>query len=139
MGANQVNESEKRHNITKTANHSVVWGKTRVDVNNCFSGSGTAWQELFAEQPTLSIVTEEIGGRCEARVRLDTEFAKPRANNRGHASFIPAGMQIWGYSSHIRRIREVRVYFAEDEIEAVFEANANGLLRSPRLMLHDAE
>jgi AraC family transcriptional regulator len=136
-GVNQMGESRKRHNVAKTVNHSVVWGKRRVDVNDCFSGTGASWQELGAGQPMLSIVTEEIGGRCEARVRLDSEFAEPRAKSCGHASFIPAGMQVWGYSPGVRRIREVRVYIQEEEIEALYEANEKSVLHSPHLMLHD--
>jgi AraC family transcriptional regulator len=132
-----VYESEKVHNIAKTANHSVVWGKTRVDLNDCFAGSGTTWLELSAGQPTLSIVIGEVGGRCEPRVRLDTELAKSRASSGGHASLIPEDMQIWGYSSRIRRVREVRVWFTEEEFEAVFEADSKDLLRTPRLMFHD--
>src|ERR1700744_2461575 len=42
-GVNQMDESRKRHNVAKTVNHSVVWGKRRVDVNACFSGTGASW------------------------------------------------------------------------------------------------
>jgi AraC family transcriptional regulator len=80
------------------------WNGVGVTVFECQWTTGTGDHVLYAEQPTLYVILDEIGGRCELR---DTPAQAPRDYfGPGALGFAPAGASIL---LHPCRSREVRL------------------------------
>ena len=102
---------------------------------------GRSWHQLSCDQPVLSIVVNEEGGRCEARSAIGSADAcvrKDRQRPIGHMSLIPGGMTMWGYSDHIAQVDEVRLILEVDRVLEImgddFQAQQ---LAEPQLMFFD--
>ena len=102
-----------------------------------FNNPGRAWHDLSDSQDTLSIVLAEIGGRCEARPRMNQPAALER-QRPNHISFIPADMRTWAYSDNIESVRELRLTFDCQTVRERLGPDMK-LMESecPRLMFHD--
>ncbi|MBX3440747.1 MAG: helix-turn-helix transcriptional regulator [Planctomycetaceae bacterium] len=57
----------------------------------------------------LSVVLEEVGGRCEPRLRENKPCAI--AHFPRHMHFAPAGHESWGYSDDIRYVKDATLTF----------------------------
>lgn len=71
---------------------------------------GRAWHDLSDSQETLSVVLEEIGGRCEARAQMNRP-PKLDLQRPNHISFVPSDMTTWAYSDNVASVREIRLGF----------------------------
>ena len=99
--------------------------------------SGKAWIDLASSRTTLSIVLEQAGGRVETRLNLNAPSRHKQPGMR-HISFIPAGASAWGYSDHVRRVRETRLQFnAEDMASLLSEETDAGRLETPLVNFAD--
>jgi hypothetical protein len=102
---------------------------------------GRSWHQLSGDQPVLSIVVNEAGGRCEPRAALGSGGARVRSDRRrpvGHMSLIPAGMPVWGYSDQIAQVEEVRLILEVDRVlEIMGEEFQPQQLSEPHLMFLD--
>jgi AraC-like DNA-binding protein len=102
---------------------------------------GRSWHQLSGDQPILSIVVNEEGGRCEARAEIksgDSPVRTDRQRPIGHMSLIPAGMPIWGYSDQIAQVDEVRLLLDVDRVlEIMGEEFQPERLAEPHLMFFD--
>jgi AraC family transcriptional regulator len=86
-----------------------AWNGVRVDISE-FHCTGRVAHHLHHESETrLSVVLEEVGGRCEPRLRENQPCSieyMPR-----HMHFAPAGMEMWGYSADIRFVKDATLAF----------------------------
>src|SRR5258707_1910208 len=97
------------HNIVTLQTVSHVWGGICVHDIRIKALPGRAWHPLNCDQPVLSVVVNELHGRCVARLSLsDGSAARPAGRQRpiGHVSLIPAGVPVWGYSEAIAEDEE---------------------------------
>ena len=110
-----------------------------VDVRHLqhFNHPGRAWHDLSGERDTLTIVLAEIGGRCEARTNLQSPAALDR-QRPNHISFVPAQMQVWGYTDNMESVRELRLSFDRWTLEERFGTDLDlARKETPELMFQD--
>ena len=77
---------------------------------------------------SLAIVLEAVGGRVETRFKRE----QPAPDGPCTMSFVPAGEQMWAYTTGVRRLREVRLEF---DVTRVSEALGQTLTAAPGPML----
>ncbi|MFL9875679.1 helix-turn-helix domain-containing protein [Paraburkholderia megapolitana] len=103
---------------------------------------GPAWHQLKSDCPVLSIVVNESGGRCEARLAVDQVVKAPNRDRRkvGHTSLIPGGMSIWGYSDEISRVDELRLALDPERVLEIMGGEFPlTRLDEPHLMFFDED
>lgn len=112
-----------------------------MEVVDLHGQAGWHLEDLRSQQPRLTAVLEEIGGRVEMRLApLPSAPAGNSASHRpeGHLTFIPAGTPVWESAGRFRYIRRVVIDF---DIPALAACFAGGLefpaQFAPRLMFSD--
>ncbi len=112
------------------------WNGARIDVT-CFQCVGQASHKLHHSGETrLSVVLEEIGGRCEPRLRPDRP--NPIDHVPRHMHFAPGGLEMWGYTADARFVKDATLSF---DLKALAEQTAmdfsGDLATTPRLRFSD--
>lgn len=96
-------------NIQVVSSAQGAWQGLRIDVTS-FLCVGQACHQLHNHDATrLSVVLEEIGGRCEPRLRADRP--NPIDHMPRHMHFAPAGLEMWGYTDDARAVKDASVCF----------------------------
>jgi AraC family transcriptional regulator len=134
--------SSQPHNLGSSAIQSYRWSGLDVHLIQQQVLSGPAWHRLSSDRPILSVVVDEVGGNCEARLAVDDVADKLRSRRRrnGHISLIPGGTAVWGYSDQIARVDEVRLILDVDSLLSVMGgAFPTTSLGEPRLMFLDGK
>jgi AraC family transcriptional regulator len=114
-----------------------AWNGVWVDVTE-FRGSGEALHPLcFEDEVRITTVLEEIGeGRCEPRTHADKPCSVEYAPH--HMDFVPAGMTIWGHTSHFTRVKDATLVFDVPTLEARLGQRLSGAMGDvPRLRFTD--
>lgn len=89
-----------------------------------------------ADETRLSVVLDEIGGRCEPRLHPDRP--NPIDHMPRHMHFAPAGLELWGYSDDVRFVRDAIFSFDLKVLsESMADALSEDLISSPRLRFAD--
>jgi AraC family transcriptional regulator len=107
------------HNISTVKVDRHVWSGIAVQAIHVEALPGRSWHLLTCDEPVLSVVVNESGGRCEARPNLRVPLAaRPTGRHRrsGHVSIIPAAAPVWGYSDNISQVDEVRLILNTDRV-----------------------
>jgi len=121
--------------------YSRSWTGISVEVVDLHGQAGWHLEDLRSQQPRLTAVLEEMGGRAEMRLappcsRLASRSASQRPE--GHLTFVPAGTPVWECAGRFRHIRRVVIDFDIPLLAACF---AGGLefpsQFAPRLMFSD--
>jgi AraC family transcriptional regulator len=140
MGLQPAGPSEP-HNLGAAHVSSYCWSGITVHSIHMEMLPGRSWHQLSGDQPILSIVVNEAGGRCEPRSAIgsgDIQVRKDRQRPVGHMSLIPAGMPVWGYSDQIAQVDEVRLILDVDRVfEIMGEEFQARRLAEPQLMFFD--
>jgi AraC family transcriptional regulator len=131
--------SSQPHNLGVCAIRSYRWSGIDVHLVQQQVLSGPAWHRLSSDLPMLSVVVNEIGGRCEPRLTIDgAGNERSPAKRNGHISLIPGGTPVWGYSDRIARVDEVRLILELDRVlQLMGDAFPVVPLGEPRLMFFD--
>lgn len=96
-------------NVLSLSESQGVWNGVGVYVAD-FHCAGRVVHRLPHETETrLSVVLEEVGGRCEPRLRENRPCAI--AHTPRHMHFAPAGHEAWGYSDDIRFVKDATLTF----------------------------
>jgi len=129
-------ELRAAHGVQRVACESGHWnGITVHHVIEDFA-PGPAWIDLSASQTVAAIVLEQVGGYCEPRSDLDTP-SRRAPSPEGHAVFVPAGMTVWRYADQVQRVRDVRLTFDNESLEAWPPDVARGDQSEPALLRYD--
>ena len=112
------------------------WNDVRIDVTS-FQCVGQVSHKLHrSEETRLSVVLEEIGGRCEPRLRPDRP--NPIDHAPLHMHFAPAGLELWGYTADARFVKDATLSF---DLKALAEQMAMDFsgdpVNAPRLRFSD--
>jgi AraC family transcriptional regulator len=92
-------------NVLSLSTAQRAWNGVRADITE-FRCAGQVAHHLCHETETrLSVLLEEVGSHCEPRLRKDQPC--PIAYMPRHMTFVPAGMEMWGYSADIRFVKDV--------------------------------
>jgi AraC family transcriptional regulator len=111
--------SSKPHNLGAARIRSHCLSGIEVHCVQQDALPGRAWHQLSGNQPILSVVVNEFGGRCEGRLSINDGPARSNLERRrriGHTSLIPSGLPVWGYSDHIARVDSVRLVLNVDSV-----------------------
>jgi AraC family transcriptional regulator len=104
-----------------------AWSGMKVDVTEFQCAGDEAIHLLHhSGEARLSVVLEEVGGRCEPRLRPDQPSAiayMPR-----HMHFARAGMEIWGHTTSARYVRDATLRF---DLEALAGILQTDIIRDP--------
>jgi AraC family transcriptional regulator len=128
------------HNLRSVRVLGHEWSGIQVQAIHINGLSGRSWHGLDGDQPTLSIVVNEVGGLCDARPALHDVGTRRRSRRfgAGHVSLIPAGFSVWGYSENIEKVEEVRLALRTDGMKAVLGDEFDSIsLQEPRLTFYD--
>jgi AraC family transcriptional regulator len=134
--------SSQPHNLGSSAIQSYRWSGLDVHLIQQQVLSGPAWHRLSSDRPILSVVVDEVGGNCEARLAVDdvADNLRSRRRRNGHISLIPGGTAVWGYSDQIARVDEVRLILDVDSLlSAMGGVFPTASLGEPRLMFLDSK
>ncbi|MEJ1963657.1 MAG: AraC family transcriptional regulator [Gammaproteobacteria bacterium] len=112
------------------------WKGVRIDVAR-FQCRGQVSHKLpHSEETRLSVVLEEIGGRCEPRLHVDRP--NPIEHMPRHMHFAPAGLEMWGFTADARFVKDATLSF---DLKTLAEQMATHLtgdaVTAPRLRFAD--
>ncbi len=125
------------HGLRRVDGITKTWNGVTVRALEFHLFPGRVWHDLSSDRDTLAIVLQEVGGRCESRIRLDARIEPERLSSR-HMSLLPAGMPVWGYADEIRCVRAARLLFDAPALSAVLgEELDTKRAAAPRLMFSD--
>jgi AraC-like DNA-binding protein len=123
-------------NVLSLSASGRTWNGVSVNVNE-WRGSGRVVHQFPHEtENRLIAILEEVGSPCEPRLRQNQPCRigyTPR-----HVDFIPAGMEMWGYSADVRFVRDATLTFdvaaLDESLASRFDHDA---LSTPRLRFSD--
>jgi AraC family transcriptional regulator len=123
-------------NILALAVRRRAWNGVRLGVTE-FRCNGRVLQQLTnGTDALLSVVVEEVGDRCEPRLRKDTPC--PITYRPRQMFYAPAGLDVWGYNPDARYVKNVMLAF---DLEALEQRLSTALddtaLTTPRLRFVD--
>jgi AraC family transcriptional regulator len=110
------------HNLSAIKVVSHLWSGITVQAIHVEALPGRSWHLLTCDQPVLSVVVNESGGQCEARVNPSAPLTSRdtgRQRQSGHVSIIPAAAPVWGYSDNIGQVDEVRLILDVDRVREI--------------------
>jgi AraC family transcriptional regulator len=112
------------------------WKGVRIDVTR-FQCIGPVSHKLpHSEETRLSVVLEEIGGRCEPRLHVDSP--NPIEHMPRHMHFAPAGLEMWGFTADARFVKDATLSFDLKALAEQMATNFTGAaVTSPRLRFAD--
>ncbi len=114
-----------------------AWNGVSVSVSEMSCSPGRAWHDISPSQTSMAIVLEQVGGRVEARTKIDQPI---RSNWSGpqHIDFAPAGMQVWGYTEDVRSVQAATFAFRFASLESMLGESIDlRLADTPRLQFFD--
>jgi len=115
-------QSSGSHNLSAIKVDSHLWGGIIVQAIHVEALPGRSWHLLTCDQPVLSVVVNEAGGQCEARLNPSAPLTSRdtgRQRRSGHVSIIPAAAPVWGYSDNIGQVDEVRLILDVDRVREI--------------------
>jgi AraC family transcriptional regulator len=134
-------QSSGTHNLSVVKVDRHLWGGIGVHAIHLRALPGRSWHLLNCDQPVLSVVVNELGGQCEARLNLSADKTLRQSGRQrpvGHVSLIPAGAPVWGYSDNIDQVDEVRLILDTKRVREIMgEEFISAPLEEPRLVFND--
>lgn len=113
------------------------WKGVRVRVFRRKWTTETGYYALASDQPTLYVILEEVGGRCELRASsapVTMDYCGPQA-----LGFAPARTALFAYPNRIREAQIASFSFCLDEIKQFSPAFGSRIERAGlRLMFDDS-
>lgn len=108
----------------------------QVDVTGYHCAGAVVHGLQHAHRTRLSVVLEEVGGRCEPRLR--PERPNPIDHMPRHMHLAPAGLETWGYTDGVRYVKDATLSFDLPAIAERLEIEGlNGSALAPRLRFAD--
>lgn len=123
-------------NVLSLSASQRVWNGVGVTVIDFHCAGRVVHRLPYETETRLSVVLEEVGGRCEPRLRENKPCAV--AHTPRHMHFAPAGQEAWGYSDDIRFVKDATLTFdlaaLGERLGTDFDAAASA---TPRLRFSD--
>jgi len=112
------------------------WNGVILDVISSHCAGRVAHHLCYESHTRLAALLEEVGSPCEPRLREHEPCPMPYVPH--HLYFVPAGMEVWGYSADMRFVKDAVLTF---DLELVGERLERTLERDlgeiPRLRFAD--
>ena len=114
-----------------------TWSGVTVSVADMSCSPGRAWHDISSPQNRMAIVLEQIGGRVEARTKIN-QPSRSIWSGPQHIDYAPAGMRVWGYTNNVRAIRGVDFVFEFPSLESILGESIDlQQTETPRLQFFD--
>lgn len=113
-----------------------AWNGVRLAVTE-FHCVGDVTHRMGSPGEThLSTLLEEVGGRCEPRLRRSQPCPIPYVPR--HMTLVPAGMEVWGHGDKLRFARDATLHFDLQDLQTRLDTDfdADGV-QAPRLRFAD--
>ena len=112
------------------------WNGVCLDVIAAHCAGRVAHHLCYESHTRLAALLEEVGRPCEPRLREHEPCPVPYVPR--HLYFVPAGMDVWGYSADMRFVRDAVLTFDLAVVGARLEQTlARDLATAPRLRFAD--
>ena len=130
------NNASLPENILSVSASQGAWKGVQIDVTR-FQCIGQVSHKLpHSEETRLSVVLEEIGGRCEPRLHVDRP--NPIEHMPRHMHFAPAGLEMWGFTADARFVKDATLSFNLKALAEQMATNFPGAaVSAPRLRFAD--
>lgn len=130
------NNASLPENILSVSARRGSWKGVQIDVTR-FQCVGPVSHKLpHSEETRLSVVLEEVGGRCEPRLQVDRP--NPIEHMPRHMHFAPAGLEMWGFTADARFVKDATLSFDLKTLEEQMGTNfTSAAVTSPRLRFAD--
>jgi AraC-like DNA-binding protein len=113
-----------------------AWNGVCADITDFHCAGRVVHRLPYETETRLSVVLEEVGGRCEPRLRENRPCAIPHSPR--HMHFAPAGQEAWGFTDGIRFVKDATLTFdlaaLGERLGTDFDAVATA---TPRLRFSD--
>lgn len=96
-------------NVRSLSESRRVWNGVGVTVMGFHCAGRVVHRLPYEAETRLSVVLEEVGGRCEPRLRENKPCVI--AHTPRHMHFAPAGHEAWGFSDDIRFVKDATLTF----------------------------
>lgn len=112
------------------------WNGICVDVAESHGSGRVAHPLCYESETRLTVLLEEDGSPCEPRFRENEPC--PVAYTPRNMQFVPAGMDLWGFSADMRLVKDATLTFAVGELAERFQLETRrDALATPRLRFSD--
>ena len=112
------------------------WNGVSLDVISSHCAGRVAHHLCYESHTRLAALLEEVGSPCEPRVREHEPCPMPYVPH--HLYFVPAGMEVWGYSADMRFVKDAVLTFdltlVGERLERILERDLGAI---PRLRFAD--
>jgi AraC family transcriptional regulator len=130
-------KSKSSHGVQLLRHAVRTWNGVTVSASDMSCSPGRAWLDISPPQNKMAIVLEQIGGRVEARTKINQPSHSSWSGPQ-HIDYAPAGMQVWGYTNNIRGIRGVDFTFEVSSLESILGESIDlQQTETPRLQFFD--
>jgi AraC family transcriptional regulator len=123
-------------NVRSLSESRRVWNGVGVAVMGFHCAGRVVHRLPYEAETRLSVVLEEVGGRCEPRLRENKPCVT--AHTPRHMHFAPAGHEAWAFSDDIRFVKDATLTFdlaaLSERLGTDFDAAATV---TPRLRFSD--
>jgi AraC family transcriptional regulator len=113
-------------NVLSVAAVQGAWRGVQVDVTSFHCAGPAAHKLAHSNETRLSVVLEEVGGRCEPRLHVDRP--NPIEHMPRHMHFAPAGLEMWGFTADARFVKDATLSF---DLKALAEQMTTDLSGAP--------
>lgn len=123
-------------NVERVSTSRRAWNGVSVEVSDFYCQGEVLHQIPHESETRLSVILEEVGSRCEPRLR---KFERcPIEHMPRHMTFAPAGVEVWGYGAHVRFVRDATLAFDVEVLSEQFgDTVTSEAIRTPRLRFAD--
>ena len=128
---------ESAHGVQLLRREVRTWNGVIVSVKDMSCSPGKAWHDISPPQNRMAIVLEQIGGRVEARTKIN-QPSQSNWSGPQHIDYAPAGMQVWGYTNNVRSVRGVDFVLDFPSLESILGESIDlKQTETPRLQFFD--
>ena len=112
------------------------WNGLGLDVISARCVGRVAHHLCYESHTRLAALLEEVGSPCEPRFRAHEPCSMPYVPR--HLYFVPAGVDVWGYSADMRFVKDAILTFDPDAVEKrLGQRLAHDFGTKPRLRFAD--
>ena len=123
-------------NVVSLAVSRNVWNGVSVEVSEWRGSGAVSHQFPYDSETRLVALLEEVGSPCEPRLHSNRPCRigyTPR-----HMDFLPAGMEVWGYSDDVRFVRDATLLLDFAGLESRLGTRLDrDMISAPRLRFSD--
>lgn len=123
-------------NVVRFTTSRRAWNEVCVDINEWHGAGAVAHRFPFESETRLVALLHEVGSRCEPRLRKDLPC--PVAYTPRHMDFVPAKLEMWGYSADARYVKDAALTFdvvaLSERLNTTLDSGASS---TPRLRFAD--